>query len=79
MTRCERDLIIIKSYADYLLYDAGLLANHSDLDLTARILACCATRGTAYSYTKSHVTFVAPCLVTRTTSKCMAWVAYNVR
>ena len=77
--RCGRDLTITKRHVDHLLYDAALPANHSDLDLTARILACCATRGTACGYTKSHLTFVVPCFVTSTTSQCMVWIAHNVR
>ena len=77
--RCGRDLTITKRHVDHLLYDAALSANYSDLDLTARILACCATRGTACGYTKSHLTFVVPCFVTSTTSQCMAWIAHNVR
>jgi hypothetical protein len=54
-----------------------LLANHSDLDLTARNLPCCATRGTTCGYTKSQITLVAPCFVTRTALQCTAWVAHN--
>jgi hypothetical protein len=72
MTRCGRDLVIFKKHADRLLCDAALLANHSDLDLTARNLPCCATRGSACRYTKSHITLVA-----RTAVQYTAWVAHN--
>jgi hypothetical protein len=67
-----RDLSIVNRHTKQLLYDASLPANHSDPDLTARILAFCATRGTTCGYTKSYLTFAAPCFITRTPSQCTA-------
>ena len=79
LEQCGRDLAMVKRHTNHLLCDAVLPANHSDLDLTARILACCATQGTACGHTKSHITLIAPCFVTRTALLCTAWVAQNVR
>jgi hypothetical protein len=70
--QCGQDLAIVTRHTNHPLYDTVLPANHSDLDLTSRILAFCAIRGTACGYTKSHLTFVAPCFITRTPSQCTA-------